>query len=150
MTTVYEVPAKELIDEIAKKLKTDDNIVTPEANIYSRTGVHKQNPPEDTDWWYTRCASVLRKLYTKNAIGIERLKAEYSGKRDRGSKPYKARSGSGTIARRALQQLEKAGYVTKLKGKGRVLTPKGRSFMDNTSRDVLKNIGDAYPELKKY
>jgi len=150
MTTVYEVPAKELIDEVAKKLKDDDNIATPEANIYSRTGVHKQNPPVDSDWWYTRCASILRKLYIKNAIGIERLTAEYGGKRDRGSKPYKARSGSGTIARRALQQLEKAGYVTKLRGKGRVLTPKGRSFMDNTSSDVLKNIGDAYPELKKY
>jgi small subunit ribosomal protein S19e len=46
--------------------------------------------------------------------------------------------------------LEKAGYLSKIKGKGRVLTSKGRAFMDNTSHEVMKNIKDYYPELKKY
>ena len=150
MTTVYDVPSKDLIDAVAKKLQNDKTIVIPDANSFSRTGVDKENPPMDKNWWYTRCASILRKIYINNVIGIEHLRADYGGKRDRGSKPYKARSGSGSIVRRALQQLEKAGYVTKIKGKGRVLTPKGRSFLDNTSHEVMKNIQDYYPELKKY
>lgn len=150
MTTVYDVPSKDLIDAVAKKLQNDKTIVIPDANVFSRTGVDKENPPVDKNWWYTRCASILRKIYINNVIGIERLRAEYGGKRDRGSKPYKARSGSGSIVRRALQQLEKAGYVTKIKGKGRVLTSKGRSFLDNTSHEVMKNVVDYYPELKKY
>ena len=150
MTTVYDVPSKDLIEAIAKKLQNDDSIIIPEANIYSRTGVNKENPPIEKDWWYTRCASILRKIYINNIIGIEHLRAEYGGKRDRGSKPYKAKSGSGSIIRRALQQLEKAGYVTKIKGKGRVLTPKGKSFMDNTSNEVMKEVEAYYPELKKY
>ncbi len=150
MTTVYDVPAKELIDVVAKKLQNDKSIVLPDGSSYYRTGVDKENPPVDKNWWYTRCASILRKIYINNDIGIEHLRAEYGGKRDRGSKPYKARSGSGSIVRRALQQLEKAGYVSRIKGKGRVLTPKGRSFLDNTSYEVMKNIKDYYPELEKY
>lgn len=150
MTTVYDVPSKDLIDAVAKKLQNDKTIVIPDANVFSRTGVDKENPPMDKNWWYTRCASILRKIYINNVIGIEHLRAEYGGKRDRGSKPYKARSGSGSIVRRAIQQLEKAGYVTKIKGKGRVLTSKGRSFLDNTSHEVMKNVVDYYPELKKY
>ena len=150
MTTVYDVPAKEFIDELAKKLQNDKTIQIPDANIYSKTGVSRQNPPENHDWWYTRCASILRKIYINNAIGIEHLRAEYGGKHDRGSKPYKAASGSGTIIRRALQQLEAAGYVSKVKGKGRILTPKGRSFLDKTAYDVLKNVKDYYPDIEKY
>lgn len=150
MTTVFDVPSKELIDEIAKKLENDNVISLPEANSFSRTGVNKENPPENKNWWYVRCASILRKIYISNGIGIEHLRAEYGGKRNRGVKPYKARSGGGSIIRRAVQQLEKAGYVTRIKGKGRVLTPKGRSFLDNTSHDVMKNVEGYIPELKKY
>jgi small subunit ribosomal protein S19e len=150
MTTVYDVPPKELIEAVAKKLQNEENINIPEANLFSRTGINKENPPTDKDWWYARCASILRKIYVCDMIGIERLRAEYGGKRDKGSKPYKASRGSGSIVRRAVQQLEKAGYVARIKGKGRVLTPKGRSFLDNTSNEVMKNIQDYYPELKKY
>jgi small subunit ribosomal protein S19e len=150
MTTVYDVPAKELIDAIAKKLESEQVIETPEQNIYSRTGTNKQNPPTEKNWWYIRCASILRKIYISNVIGVEHLRAEYGGKKDRGSKPYKAVRGSGSIVRRAVQQLEKAGYVSKIKGRGRMLTSKGRSFLDNTSYEVLKSIKDYYPELKKY
>ncbi|OGS39798.1 MAG: 30S ribosomal protein S19e [Euryarchaeota archaeon RBG_13_31_8] len=149
MTTIYDVPAKDLIDAVAKKLHEDSNIVMPEANRYSRTGVDRENPPTQKDWWHTRCAAILRKLYIKDVIGVEHLRAEYGGKRDKGSKPYKAMMGSGTIIRRAIQQLEKAGYVTKIKGKGRTLTPKGRSFLDNASNEVMKNMGNIIPDLKK-
>ena len=150
MTTVFDVPSKELIEEIAKKLQKEEAIYLPEGNMFSRTGVDKENPPLDKNWWYVRCASILRKIYINDGMGVERLRAEYGGKRDRGSKPYKARSGSGSIVRRALQQLEKAGYVTRVRGKGRVLTPKGRSFLDNASHEVLKKIIAYYPELEKY
>ena len=150
MTTPYDVPAKDLIDELARKLQKEKEIFLPEENRYVRTSVTNENPPIEKDWWYTRCASILRKVYINNQIGVERLASEYGGKRDRGSKPYRAMSGSGTIARRALQQLEKAGLVTKIKGKGRSITPKGRSFLDNTASEVMQRIETQYPGLKKY
>ncbi len=150
MTTVYDVPAKEFISAVAIKLKNDETIKIPEENRYSKTGVNKENPPMNNEWWYDRCASILRKIYLNNIIGTEHLRAEYGGNRDRGSKPNKAKSGSGTIVRRALQQLEKAGYVKKIKGKGRALTPKGISFLDNAAKEVIKGVSDYYPGLEKY
>jgi small subunit ribosomal protein S19e len=150
MTTPFNIPAEELIGEVAKKLRNDNSIIIPEGNMYSRTSMSRENPPENKEWWYTRCASILRKIYIKDGIGVERLRAEYGGSRNCGSKPNKARLGSGSIVRRALQQLEKAGYLKKIKGKGRVLTPKGRSFMDNTSQEVMKKIGSYHSDLKKY
>ena len=83
-------------------------------------------------------------------MGIEHIRAEYGGKRNRGSKPNKAEAGSGAIIRHALQQLETAGYVTKMKGKGRMLTPKGVKFLDNTSFEVKNSLIEQFPELKKY
>lgn len=150
MTTPYDVPAKDLIDVIAKKLEKDENIEIPKENIYSKTGVNRESTPTDKNWWYTRCAAILRKVYIKNNIGVERLAEEFGGKKNRGSKPHKARAGSGTIARRALQQLEKAGYISKIKGRGRMLSPKGKSFMDNTSKELIDNIKNDYPGIEKY
>jgi len=150
MTTVFDIPADEFITKLADKLEKDDNIKTPEANIFSRTSVSRENPPIQSNWWYIRCASILRKIYLNNVIGTEKLKSMYGGKRDRGSKKYKTRAGSGTVVRRALQQLEKSGYVTKVKGKGRTLTSKGRSFLDKLSKDILNEIKSSYPELEKY
>ena len=150
MTTAFDVPAKDLIAALTKKLQSEKELTPPDWSRYVRTGLPKENPPEDKNWWHIRCASILRKIYIHNGIGIERLRNEYGGKHDKGSKPHKARSGSGSVVRHAVQQLEKAGYVTKLRGKGRILTPKGTSFLDNTAFEVKKNLIDYYPKLKKY
>ena len=150
MTTAYDVPPDVLINTLAEKMKKEKIIVQPEETTYLKTGVHKENPPEDPNWWYKRAASILRKIYLTNGIGIKRLQNRYSGKKDRGSKPYKVRRGSGSITRKAVQQLEEAGFVKKIRGKGRVITPKGKSFLDNTSYEILKKIENKIPELKKY
>lgn len=150
MTTVYDVPAKELIDEVANKLRDNKSIKLPEQNTFSKTSVARENPPDNRAWWYIRCASILRKIYIHGPIGVEVLRREYGGKKDRGSKPYKARGGSASIIRRALQQLEEAGYISKVRGKGRRLTPKGQSFLDNTAYEVLQKVKDKYPGLEKY
>ncbi len=150
MTTAYDVPAKELIDALSKKLQNEKELVPPEWSGFVRTGVDKEYPPEDKNWWYTRCASILRKIYINNSIGVERLRNEYGGNKNKGSKPNKARGGSGSITRKALQQLEKSGYVSKARGKGRMLSGKGRSLLDNTAFEIKKELVKTYPDLKKY
>ena len=150
MTTVFDVPAKDLIDALSKKLQKDKEITPPDWSKFVKTGLPSENPPIDKDWWYTRSASILRKIYINHNIGIERLRDEYSQRQNRGSKPHKARKGGGSIVRKSLQQLEKAGYVSKIKGQGRVLTAKGRSFLDNTANEIMKQLIEYSPELKKY
>ena len=148
MVTVYDVPPDKLIANVAEKLKKE-KIEAPEWTRWVTTGVHKEKGPEQEDWWYIRMASVLRKIYIMGPIGTSRLAAEYGGKEDRGSKRYKARKGSRSIVRKTLQQLESLGYVKQDK-KGRVVTPKGQSFLDNAAKEVMDSLLKEKPEMEKY
>lgn len=150
MTTVYEVPAKELIAKTAKKLKGLKECEPPEWAKFAKTGVHREYAPQDPDWWYTREAAILRKVYLNGPIGTMHLRARFSGANDRGSKPYRTRSGSGSVVRKSLQQLEKAGLISTVKGKGRNMTPEGRKFLDQLSHEVMQETIKENPELGKY
>lgn len=145
MTTVYDVPADSLISEVAKELHENKKIEPPAWATFVKTGVHKERRPDNPDWWFVRCASILRRVYIDGPVGINSLKTYYGGKKDRGTNPEKFKPGSGAVIRGALHQLEDAGYVRKV-GEGRLVTPEGKSFMDKTSHKLIKDI----PELSKY
>ncbi|MDR3292190.1 MAG: 30S ribosomal protein S19e [Methanobrevibacter sp.] len=146
MVTVYDVPANLLIKHVADDFNNNNNkIEAPEWSSFVKTGVHKERKPDIIDWWYVRCAALLRRVYMDGPVGISSLRTFYGGKKDNGVNPEKFRKGSGSIIRGALKQLEEAGYVEKVEG-GRVITPQGRSFLDKSSAEVIKDI----PELEKY
>ena len=149
MTTVFDVPAMEMIDKLAGILKENEKIVPPEWAGNVKTGVHKELPPTNEDWWYVRCAAVLRKIYTDGPIGTERLRSVYGGKKDNGSQPSHKAKGSGSVARKAVQQLEAAGFLQKVKD-GRTVSAKGRSMMDNAAHELKQQLLEKIPELAKY
>ncbi len=136
----FSVPGHELVERLAERLKEFDEIEPPEWAKYVKTGRHKERPPEDPDWWYVRASSVLRRLYIDGPVGVERLRTYYGGRQDRGARPERFRKGSGAIIRRILQQLEEAGLVEKT-DEGRVLTPEGRSLVDETAHEIAKEKG---------
>ncbi|NPA04594.1 MAG: 30S ribosomal protein S19e [Crenarchaeota archaeon] len=151
MVTALEVPANLLIERLAEKLKRNPHIKPPAWAYYVKTGVHKERPPENPDWWYYRAASILRKLYKYGRpVGIERLRTAYGGRMNRGVAPEHFYKASGSVIRKILQQLERAGLVRKLPRRGRVLTPRGRSLLDNTAYEIMKELAERMPELKKY
>lgn len=139
-----------LLPRLADALKTQHAVTPPDWAGFVKTGVHKQRGPVQVDWWYLRSASVLRKISLLGPTGIERLAAEYGGKRDRGSAPYHARSGSRSVVREIVQQLEKAGLVQPIKKRGRRVSPEGQRLLDSLSREVLQGLAKAHPELAKY
>ncbi len=151
LPTPYDVPTPILIQRLARFLKDNiDKIAPPSWAIFVKTGSHAERPPENPDWWFTRCASLMRKIYMKGPIGIARLRSEYGGRIDRGVKPEHARKGGGAIIRKALQQLEAAGLVETLGRRGRVLTGEGRRLLDRLSTEVKEELEKEHPELKKY
>src|SRR2546428_1086415 len=80
MPTAFEVPANELINRLAKHLKENVSEISPPSwSEYAKTGAHKERPPQDPDWWYARCASLLRKLYVHGPVGVSRLRVQYGG-----------------------------------------------------------------------
>ena len=138
MTTVYDVPADLLIRKVAEVLKSRQEIKPPAWASFAKTGVHKEMPPEDPDWWYVRSAAVLRRVYVDGPLGVQRMRSFYGGKKNRGSRPNAFRKGSGSILRKALQQLEACKFILHDKT-GRRLSPEGHSFMDAMALDTVKN-----------
>jgi small subunit ribosomal protein S19e len=141
MTTAFEVPPDKLIAVLAEKLKAEGKIKPPEWAAYARTGVHTERAPTNPDWWFVRCASLLRRIYIDGPVGISRLRTCYGGRERRGVASARFAKGSGNIIRKALQQLQKAGYIN-ITRKGRSISPRGRSFLDNLAKEIISKAKD--------
>jgi small subunit ribosomal protein S19e len=131
--SAMEVPGDALVKQLSEELKKLDELKPPEWSHYVKTGVHRERPPEQPDWWYARAASVLRRIYLDGPIGLSRLRTFYGGRQKRGSSPEHFRKGGGKILRTILQQLEHGGLVAKTERGGRKMTPKGASMLDSIS-----------------
>jgi len=151
LPTPYDIPPSVLIERLSKHLKEEvDEIAPPAWTPFIKTSIHNQRPPQNPDWWFVRCASILRKIYVKGSIGIEKLRQEYGGRVDRGAKPEHARKGGGAIIRNALQQLQKAGLVKPQRNEGRVVTNEGRRLLDRLATELKVELEKTQPALTKY
>jgi small subunit ribosomal protein S19e len=138
MVTVYDAPAAELIRVTKEELKKVNEIKPPEWSAFVKTGAHVERPPSQEDWWYIRCASLLRTVYIKGPIGVEKLRTKYGGRKNRGTKKEHFTRAGGNIIRKSLQQLEKAGLIKKTTEKeGREISPKGKSMLDKLATKIV-------------
>ncbi len=149
ITTVYDVPADMLIDGVKEELKNDKNLTPPQWATFVKTGSSREKAPDQNDWWYIRAASIMRKVYVYGPLGVETLRVDYGGKKNRGVKPEKFRKSSGAIIRRIFAQLEKGGYIKKAE-KGRIISPQGMSLLDKKASEIKTQIAVDVPELNKY
>jgi len=139
MPTPFEVSANEFIEMLAKHLKEGvGEISPPEWSRTAKTSSHRERPPHDPDWWYRRCASLLRKLYIHGPLGVSRLRLDYGGRKRRGTKREHSWPGGASSIREPLQQLEKAGLVKRVERKGRQLTPEGKALLNQIADELLK------------
>jgi len=140
MVNVFEVAQDELIEVVSEELKKNRSITPPVWAQFVKTGCYKERPPVRQDWWYVRAASVLKKVYVLGPIGVSKLRTKYGGKQRRGAAPPHFKRGSGSILRKILQQLEKAGFVEKVKEpkNGRRATSLGKSLLEKSASLVKK------------
>ena len=134
--SIYDVKPSDLIGKAAEELKKI--IKQPEWSTFIKTGVGKERPPENTDWFYMRAAAVLRKVYlAKGPIGVNKLRTKFGNRKNRGVKPERFRMAGGKIIRNILQQLEKNKLIAqKAIGvhKGRVATKEGRALLEKLAK----------------
>ncbi|MFP3985091.1 MAG: 30S ribosomal protein S19e [Candidatus Bathyarchaeia archaeon] len=151
MPTPYDVPPQTFIKKLAQHIKDNVDQVEPLSWApYVKTSTHATQQPKNPNWWYVRCASLLRKTYMKGPIGVERLRAQYGGRKDCGTSPEHTRKGAGSNIRKLFQQLEAAGLVENVKGQGRVLTSEGRRLLDTVATEIKAELEKEIPELAKY
>ncbi len=136
MTDIRSIQAGKFNEILAEALKKSGDFQAPEWIAFVKTGSNKQRPTIDADFWYKRAASILRQIYIKEVVGVQRLRTRYGGRKDRGVKPAGFVKSGGKIIRKILQQAEEAGLVEKAKGKkaGRKLTSKGKVFLEDFAK----------------
>ena len=93
---------------------------------------------DSENFWYVRCASILRKVKKLGPIGVNKLRKLYGGRNRKGPSKHHSARGAGKIIRVALQQLESSNLVAKADKKGRVVTPEGISFLERTAHSVIR------------
>ena len=136
--SIYTVEPAKLIQSIAEKLKEYPEIFPPEGSRFWKTAFFKELAPVEEDFWYIRCASLLRKINKFNEIGVNRLRKKYGGRNRKGSGLNHSAKASGKIIRVALQQLEKANLIEITEKNGRKVAKEGHSLLERTAYSILR------------
>lgn len=138
MNPVFEIPAQEYNLKLAEALKKVPELKQPEWAQFVKSGTAKERPIDEPDFWHKRAASILRQIYKKGIIGVNKLRTKYGSKKNRGFAPSEFRKASGKIIRLILQQTDVAGLTeiakeikgVRSKRPGRQLTSIGKEFME--------------------
>jgi small subunit ribosomal protein S19e len=101
-----------------------------------KTGKYKELAPENPDWFYIRCASILRHLYHRSPSGISGLSRVYGGRQRRGVRPSHFCRADTNAIRKVLQALENIKLVEKHPEGGRKLTPVGQRDLDRIAAQL--------------
>ena len=149
MVNARDVPSGMLIGALAEQIKVLPGMQEPEWAHWVKTGSHAERPPNNSDWWFTRAASMMRKLYIHGPVGLSDLERAYGGPKALHYRPKHHRDAGGSSIRKILRQLEQIELVAKTP-KGRVLSPKGRSILDRTSKQLFTSLTESKKFLARY
>ena len=149
MVSVHDVPSSRLITALAVQMIEVPGVEQPEWSRFVKTGSHAERPPANAEWWYTRAASLMRKLYLHGPVGLGDLERAYGGSKALKYYPKHHRDAGGSSIRRILKQLEQAELVTK-NPKGRVHSTKGRGMIDKASKEVIPTLSEENRALARY
>ena len=149
MVSVNDVPSGKLISALAVQVKGLPGMEEPDWARWVKTGSHAERPPTNSEWWFTRAASLMRKLYLHGPVGLTDLERAYGGSKALHYYPKHHRDAGGSNIRKILKQLEQAELVAKTP-KGRVLSPKGRAMLDKACKDVFASLSQENKTLARY
>lgn len=149
MVNAHDVPSSKLIGALAAQMKSLPGVQEPDWARWVKTGSHAERPPVNADWWFSRAASLMRKLYIHGPVGLSDLERAYGGSKALHYFPKHHRDSGGSSTRRILKQLEQAELVAKTP-KGRVLSPKGRAMLDKVSREIFTSLAEENKALARY
>ena len=136
--TVKDVAAQTFIKEYAAHLKQSGKIELPKWHNIVKTGKFKELSPYDPDWYFVRAASIARRIYLRQDIGVGALRKVYGGAECTGVRQPRFCKASGGLIRKILQDLEELDIVTKEHGgKGRRITDNGRRTLDGIACKVV-------------
>jgi len=137
---VKDVDQQEFVVAFAEFLKNSGKIKVPAWTDQVKSATHKELAPYNADWYYIRCASLARHLYSRGNAGVGAFRKVYGGSKDNGTAPSHFHVANGNVIRKCLQSLEAVKLVKKSDFRGRVITPTGRRDMDRVAATVAQVV----------
>ncbi|RNF03981.1 putative ribosomal protein S19 [Trypanosoma rangeli] len=134
--TLKDVHAWRWIKTCAKYLKQEGKIMVPNCTEIVKTSHGRERAPQNPDWYYVRCAAVLRALYLRPGEGYGGLSKRFSIKKNRGSRPEITTRASRGLLHWSCKSLTKLGLVEKCTESGHRLTRRGRKVSDTLAFQV--------------
>jgi small subunit ribosomal protein S19e len=136
MANVFEADSGKLVDVAAAQLE-EKGIERPKYIDFVKSGAGRERIPTQKNFWYLRCASVLRQVYINGPIGVPALRTRFGNRKGHTMHRHHHMKASGSIITDAFVALEKQGLVKKGK-KGREITPAGKSFLDKIANGLTR------------
>ncbi|KAI0143522.1 40S ribosomal protein S19 [Xylariaceae sp. FL1272] len=128
--SVRDVPAQQFIETYSSFLKRQGKLPVPGWVDTVKTGVSRELPPQNADWFYVRAAAVARHVYLRKTVGVGRLRKAHGTAKNRGVRPSHHVDASGSVDRKIMQALEKIGVLEQDEEKG------GRRISQSGQRDL--------------
>ncbi|KAH8268086.1 hypothetical protein KR018_012665 [Drosophila ironensis] len=135
--TVKDIDQHLMTKVLAAFLKKSGKVVAPEQAEYVKTAKFKETAPTEDDWFFTRCASIMRHLYIRAPSGVAAFTKIYGGRKRNGVRPSNYCRSSDGIIRKAMQALEAGRMVEKHPDGGRKLTSTGQRDMDRLANQIV-------------
>ncbi|KAK1296053.1 40S ribosomal protein S19-1 [Acorus calamus] len=135
--TVKDVSPHDFVKAYSAHLKRSGKVELPHWTDIVKTGKFKELAPYDPDWYYIRAASMARKIYMRQGIGVGGFQKIYGGRKRNGSRPPHFCKSSGSIARHILSQLETMKIIEKDVKGGRKITSSGQRDLDQVAGRIV-------------
>ncbi|KAL0280550.1 UNVERIFIED_CONTAM: hypothetical protein PYX00_001811 [Menopon gallinae] len=133
--TLKDVDQHKFVKAFSAFLKKSGKMKVPDWVDLVKTAKYKELAPYDEDWYYTRCAALVRHIYFRSPVGVGAVTKIFGGRKRNGVCPSHFCRSSGGVARKALQSLEAAKLIEKTES-GRKLTNQGRRDLDRIAAQV--------------
>ena len=147
--TLRDVAANKWVRAMAAHLKQEGKLFVPSCTELVKTGYGRERAPQNPDWYYYRCAAVLRRIYVRPGTGYGGLSKAFGKKQNNGSAPEHTAKACRGLLHWCCRSLEGLKLVAKGKFSGRVLTKDGRKRVDTIAFNTLIHRRAASTAAKK-
>lgn len=141
--TVKDVDQDKIVQGVALFLKKSGKLKVPDNMDVVKTSKAKELGPVNADWFYVRCASILRRMYHRGPIGVGGVKKIFGTRKRDGVCPSHWCRADGAVSRRALQALEHVKLIEKHSEGGRKLTAQGQRDLDRIASQIIASSRSA-------
>ena len=138
-TTVKDVDQDKIVQGVALFLKKSGKLKVPDNMDIVKTSKSKELSPYNNDWFYIRCASILRRMYHRGPIGVGGVKKIFGSRKRNGGCPSHFCRADGAVSRRAVQALENIKLVEKHAEGGRKLSAQGQRDLDRIASQIVSS-----------